>query len=153
MSLSATGWAQLHDGDLEDLGVIKTKPVEGHLRIARMAGIVDDVGALLDTVDLVAIEGYSYASATSALYSGELGGILRLRLETQQVPWLEIPPGTWRKAALGRGNMPKDICRIEILKRYRVEHPDMNALEAFGVAIAAHLQQTGGTMPPIRRAA
>jgi crossover junction endodeoxyribonuclease RuvC len=62
-----------------------------------------------NSVDCVAIEGYSFASRNSQAHSiGELGGVVRLRLWEMGVPYVEIPPTSRAKFATGRGNAAKN---------------------------------------------
>lgn len=59
-------------------------------------------------VDIVAIEGYSFASRNSQAHSiGELGGCVRMRLWENNIPFVEIPPTCRAKFASGRGNASK----------------------------------------------
>jgi crossover junction endodeoxyribonuclease RuvC len=59
-------------------------------------------------VDVAIIEGYSFASRNSQAHSiGELGGVVRLRLWENKIPFIEIPPTSRAKFATGRGNAAK----------------------------------------------
>lgn len=62
-----------------------------------------------NSVNAVAIEGYSFASRNSQAHSiGELGGVVRLRLWEMGIPYIEIPPTSRAKFATGRGNAAKN---------------------------------------------
>ena len=65
--------------------------------------------AIIDnSVEIVAIEGYSFASRNSQAFSiGELGGVVRTRLWERNIPYVDIPPTCRAKFATGRGNAAK----------------------------------------------
>lgn len=59
-------------------------------------------------VDVVCVEGYSFASRNSQAHSiGELGGCVRMRLWEAGIPYVVIPPTSRAKFATGRGNASK----------------------------------------------
>jgi Holliday junction resolvasome RuvABC endonuclease subunit len=65
--------------------------------------------AIIDnSIEIVAIEGYSFASRNSQAFSiGELGGVVRTRLWERNIPYVDIPPTCRAKFATGRGNAAK----------------------------------------------
>jgi len=65
--------------------------------------------AVIDnSIEIVAIEGYSFASRNSQAFSiGELGGVVRTRLWERNIPFVDIPPTCRAKFATGRGNAAK----------------------------------------------
>ena len=59
-------------------------------------------------LDLVVLEGYSYRSKGNAVFDlAELGGVLRLLLYDQRVPYVEVPPQTLKGFACSNGNADK----------------------------------------------
>lgn len=59
-------------------------------------------------VDIVILEGYSFASRNSQAHSiGELGGCIRMRLWENKIPYIEVPPTSRAKFATGKGNAGK----------------------------------------------
>ena len=59
-------------------------------------------------VDVVCVEGYSFASRNSQAHSiGELGGCVRMRLWESGIPFVVVPPTSRAKFATGRGNASK----------------------------------------------
>jgi Holliday junction resolvasome RuvABC endonuclease subunit len=57
----------------------------------------------------VCIEGYSFGSRNSQAHAiGELGGVIRVALWENQIPWVDIPPTCRAKFATGKGNASKN---------------------------------------------
>lgn len=76
----------------------------------RLLEIRNEIIELAQTsgVEIVAIEGYSYASRHSQAHSiGELGGVVRVALRELGVPVVVIPPTCRAKFATGKGNSGK----------------------------------------------
>jgi crossover junction endodeoxyribonuclease RuvC len=106
-SLTATGVA-LPDGSVSTIAVKLPKVGLRHVRETnRLVAIRDRVAALLDGVDLVVVEGYSYGSGFQAHQLGELGGVLRVLLAEAGVAWVEVAPTRVKKYATGKGNAGK----------------------------------------------
>lgn len=59
--------------------------------------------------DLVVIEGYAPNQQTNAVYSGELGALLRDAVDAAGFGWVVVPPNLRAKMATGKGNAPKDL--------------------------------------------
>lgn len=86
--------------------VIATK-LRGAERLFRISLDVLEI-AVAKNVQIVAIEGYSFASRNSHAHSiGELGGCVRMRLWEKGIPFVEIPPTCRAKFATGKGNASK----------------------------------------------
>lgn len=59
-------------------------------------------------VSYAAIEGYAFSARNSQAHKiGELGGVVRLMLFENGIPYVEIPPTSRAKFATGRGNAAK----------------------------------------------
>ena len=84
-----------------------TTPAKGPERLSIISLAVLD--AVIDnSIQLVAIEGYSFASRNSQAHSiGVLGGVVRTRLWERNIPYVDIPPTCRAKFATGRGNAAK----------------------------------------------
>ena len=84
-----------------------TTPAKGSERLSIISlAILDAV--IENSIQLVAIEGYSFASRNSQAHSiGELGGVVRMRLWERNIPYVDIPPTCRAKFATGRGNAAK----------------------------------------------
>lgn len=101
LSLTSTGYS--------------SEETRGHIP-ARSKGVerLDEISKRIMTlitehnIKAVAIEGYSFASRNSHAHSiGELGGVMRLRLWENGIPFVEIPPTSRAKFATGKGNAAK----------------------------------------------
>jgi len=76
----------------------------------RLIQIRNFVNALVraHSIDLIAIEGYSFSSRNSHAHAlGELGGVLRVDFYEHGIPYVEIPPTSRAKFATGKGNASK----------------------------------------------
>ena len=102
LSLTSTGYC--FDGNY---GVIST-PAKGPERLSRITNKVIDI-VYDNPIDIVIIEGYSFASRNSQAHSiGELGGAMRMRLWECGVSYVDIPPTCRAKFATGKGNAGKN---------------------------------------------
>jgi hypothetical protein len=67
---------------------------------------------------MAVVEGYSYGSKGNAIFNiGELGGIVRLLLWENGIPYAVVPPQTLKIFATGNGGSKKDKMIIETVKR------------------------------------
>lgn len=101
LSLTSTGVSV--DGDTTS---IRSKQKS----IARLIEIRDLIVAIAKTkqIEIVAIEGYSYASQYSQAHSiGELGGIVKVAMRELGLKIVIIPPTCRAKFATGKGNSGK----------------------------------------------
>jgi crossover junction endodeoxyribonuclease RuvC len=119
-----TGYVILDDaGDVAVSGVIHYKPMEN--RYQRFACYTKDIAALADVhgVDLVIIEGYSFA-----------GKFNRMRLYKEGLPFVEVPPTSLKKFVTGKGNVKKDLMLLSVYKRWGYDTEDDNEADAYGLA-------------------
>lgn len=110
-------------------------------------------------IDHVAIEGYSYGSpqgSTRAFGIGELGGVVKLLLHRAATSDVSVHRGleihiiaanTWKKVLCGKGGLKKDLVRLELFKRYGVEFPSQDTLDAWAVAMCCRRQLLGLDKP------
>ena len=102
LSLTSTGYA--HNGNT---GVISTNE-KGVQRLKTISETIKKI-VLENDVDVVIVEGYSFASRSGQAFSiGELGGVVRLCLFELGVPFVEVPPTCRAKFATGKGNASKN---------------------------------------------
>lgn len=108
LSLTSTGIAA---GD--QTWAIDTKGMRDEVRLIyirdRVLEAVENLSLeYRDRSPIAIIEGYSFASRNSHAHAlGELGGIIRVALYEENIPFVEIPPTCRAKFATGRGNAGK----------------------------------------------
>lgn len=84
---------------------------------------------------LCCIEGYSFASKGGKAFDRvEFGALLRWRLMLAGVKLIEVPPTTLKLFAAGKGNADKTAMALAVYKRWRVELPDDNHVDAYALA-------------------
>lgn len=101
LSLTSTGYSIN-----ESTGIISTKE-KAASRLSVISSEVVNI-CIYNEIDIVIIEGYSFASRNSQAHSiGELGGCVRMRLWENSIPYIEVPPTSRAKFATGKGNAGK----------------------------------------------
>lgn len=132
---SKTGYVILDDqGDVVKVGVLKYPPQVD--RFTRFAHYTKSVADLVDVygVDLVIIEGYSFAGKFNNSFQYELGACLRMRLHEDLIPFVEVPPTSLKKFVSGKGNCKKDLMLLGVYKRWDFDTEDDNEADAYGLA-------------------
>jgi crossover junction endodeoxyribonuclease RuvC len=130
-----TGYVVLDDGgDVAIVGVLNHKPQAQ--RFARFAHYAREVAELVDAygVDLVIIEGYSFAGKFNNSLQYELGACIRMRLWEQGITFIEVPPTSLKKFVSGKGNAKKDLMLLGVYKRWEFDTEDDNEADAYGLA-------------------
>ncbi len=75
------------------------------------------------SVQIVALEGYSYSSRFSHAHSiGELGGVIKVALAEAGIRTIIIPPTNRAKFATGRGNASKDEVMAAVLSMVDIKN-------------------------------
>lgn len=84
-----------------------------------VAKIMQWIEANKDPLDdvVVVIEGYSFNSFGTSIYTGEVGGLLRWHL-TDIGPLVEVTPGTLKKFATGKGDASKVEVATALTRRW-----------------------------------
>ena len=102
LSLTSTGYSVD-----QETGTITTK-AKGAERLSLISNKIIDL-VVIKSVEIVIVEGYSFASRNSQAHSiGELGGATRMRLWECGIPYVEVPPTCRAKFATGKGNASKN---------------------------------------------
>ena len=86
------------------------------------------------------IEGYAYANQHTLVTLVEVGTMLRYMLHKEAMksffaPYTVIPPTVLKKFVTGKGNARKDSMRLELFKRWRLEAPTDNEVDALALAL------------------
>lgn len=109
MNLLALDLSLVSTGFCSDkkMGIISTTE-KGPKRLDLISSAVADT-VKEEEIDVVIIEGYSFASRSGQAFSiGELGGVVRTTLYRMGIPFIEIPPTCRAKFATGKGNASKN---------------------------------------------
>lgn len=160
-SLTGTGVCILNDGVAGERWLLRTSSdavdMERYSYVAKtVVGLIfgQDSNAV---VDLVALEGV-YASRNLLVYGRltALSAVIQFCLHRSQVPYVVLPPATWRSAVFGpKSKVDKERVRAATFERL-TEHlgdldvvkVDLNVLEAFLIGLAAWRMETGAAPKP-----
>jgi len=124
LSLTGTGYCRVGE-----TGVIKTGKLRGWPRIDH---ILIGIESALVSVKVVVLEGYSFGSQGRAVYQiAGLGEIVRYSLWRRGMPYVDVPPGTLKKYATGKGNAGKDEMIAAAIRRFGFEGSDNNEADAY----------------------
>ena len=124
LSLTATGYAY----NDEVTGVIRSK-ARG---MPRLRHICDEVMALAYATDVAVLEDYAFSRADAHAHAlGELGGVVRLALHDERIPYVDVKPSTLKKFATDKGNAPKDAMLAAAIRRFGFEGSDNNEADAW----------------------
>lgn len=130
-----TGYVVLDDaGDVAVVGVLSHKPQAD--RFTRYAHYTREIAEIVDAygVDLVIIEGYSYAGKFNNSLQYELGACIRMKLHEIEMPFIEVQPTSLKKFVTGKGNAKKDLMLLGVYKRWDFDTNDDNEADAYGLA-------------------
>jgi len=152
LSLQSTGYVLLDDQVLED--VVWSGRVDGSdVRDVERLRLFDEwirSGLKTHKPDVCAIESYAYGmpqGLTRAFSLGELGGVIKLAVAQARIPIHLIASNTWKMKLCGRGRIDKRDATMEIFKRYGVEFPSQDTLDAWAVAMTLRRQLLGLDKP------
>jgi len=114
VSLTSTGWARTDaSGSAVEVGVIRPK----HRGVIRLQEILTAVCRVAKGCELALIEGYAYGRHNRAHQIGEAGGVVRLGLHQQKIPYVEVPPKCIKKLATSKGNAAKNEVLLAASRR------------------------------------
>lgn len=150
LSLTAAGWAK-NEQVLATPGLYATGTLRSSASgVRRLQDLLNKVILLARGIELVVIEGYSFASVHQAHQLGELGGVIRLGLSQLQIPVVEIAPSVLKKFATGVGNAKKESVLAEAIRRLGFEGSDHNQADALWLLQIAltHYQLPGAVHLP-----
>lgn len=108
----------------------------------RMMDIIADTIDQLEQGDLVAIEGFGFASQSGFLLGG-IGWGMRMEMAKEGIGYIEAAPAALKKFAGGKGNAKKDELSVHIFKQWGFEHPSDNVRDAYVLAQIARAARMG----------
>lgn len=115
---------------------------------ARMYNLIGAIMGYLNDQDLVAIEGFGFASQTGFLLGG-IGWGIRMDMYHRGIKYHEVAPAALKKFTGAKGNAKKDELAIEIYKRWGFEHKSDNVRDAYVLAqIARALHEPVSMIKP-----
>lgn len=121
LSLTATGIATA-------AGTFLVKPKTSG--VERLNEFYGRALALAPGADIAVIESYSFGSRYGREAMGALGGVVRLALYKERVPFVVVPPNCLKKFATGRGDASKDKM-LAAAVRFCPEIEDNNEADAW----------------------
>lgn len=83
---------------------------------------------------LVVIEGYGYNNIHSLATLVEYGTMYRMACLDLELKFIEVPPTTLKSFVCQSGAAKKDEVRLEAYKKWGVEHPSNDAVDAYVAA-------------------
>ncbi|MFD1179650.1 hypothetical protein ACFQ3W_25585 [Paenibacillus puldeungensis] len=117
------------DGNILDTMEITAKGEDP----ARMADIIYKTINNLEQGDLIAIEGFGFASQSGFLLGG-IGWGMRVGMYLGNIQYKEVAPAALKKFASGKGNTKKDELAVHIFKHWGFESKSDNIRDAFVLA-------------------
>jgi len=99
----------------------------------RMASLIGEVMAFIQPDDVIAIEGFGFASQ-QAIQLGGIGWGIRIALFRRGIAYTEVSPAAVKKFATGKGNAKKDDMVLPIYRKWGFEHSSDNVRDAFVLA-------------------
>jgi len=94
--------------------------------------------------DLVIIEGYGFGQMASVVTLAEIGSIVRFLFWQDGVDYIDVPPSSL-KMFLGKGNLKKEMVRLECFKQHGFEHKSNDVVDAYVLSLMGLAM--AGSMP------
>lgn len=91
--------------------------------------------------DLVVVEGYAYGARGRAVFDlGEIGGVIRHLLYTNQYSYKDVQPNSLKKFVTGDGTATKEQMMQSLGDRYGVLFGDDNQADAMGLCLYGYFK-------------
>lgn len=129
-----TGYAVLQeDGALLS---INAKDFSAMSRFDRWVGMRNWIEGLLGIYmpNLVVIEGYGYGNVNTLATLVEYGTVYRMACMDLELKFIEVPPTTLKSFVCHSGAAKKDEVRLQVYKKWGIEHPSNDAVDAYAAA-------------------
>lgn len=147
-SLTGCGLAVVEDGKFVWSRVVSTPADQA--RGGRLVRIGHEVALEAKSWEpvTIAMEGYALAARFNREAMGEVGGVIKYALADRHgcEPAIWQPSSAW-KLVLGSGKQAKDTIRLQVFQRYGVDLKTTHEVDAFVIAMAEYLAQTGAPRP------
>ena len=99
----------------------------------------DTFSMVEDKPKFVAIEGYAMGIRGGRSFTiGELGGVVKEHFRQRGIDVYIVPPNNLKKFISGKGTGDKDMVRLELYKKYGLELPTNDEVDAAVLALMAH---------------
>lgn len=124
LSLKNTGWA------LSEASGVFSPPanLDG---LPRIKWLLDNIWNVTEGADVIAIEGYSFASNMAyARETAELGGVVRFTLWEAGRVYVDVPPSSLKMFATGKGNADKPSMHLAAIKKLGYEGTSYDEVDA-----------------------
>ena len=109
------------------------KKLSGWERVNAIAGRIMEAHSEHQP-DLVVLEGYGFGQMASVVTLAEIGSVVRFLLWQNAIPFIDVPPSSL-KMFLGKGNLKKEMVRLECFKQHGYEHKSNDVVDAYVLAI------------------
>jgi len=118
----------------------------------RMIDLTNQVISHLNEKDIIAIEGFSYASRGKGVsFQFGYGYSVQIELYKRDFDFLIVSPSQVKKFATGRGNSSKDDMILPIYKRWGYENESDNVRDAFILAQIARATKISTKLPKFQK--
>lgn len=117
---------------------------------ARMSSLIQAVVEEVRDSDIVAIEGFGFASQRGFLLGG-IGWGIRIELHRRGISYLEVAPSALKKFTGAKGNASKEKIAVEVYKRWGFEHDSNNVTDAYVLAQIARAAKGLGTVTKFQK--
>lgn len=99
----------------------------------RMIEIIECVSEQVEPNDVIAIEGFGFASQSGFILGG-IGWGMRMELCERDMKYIEVAPNALKKFASGKGTTKKDELAVHIYKHWGFESKSDNVRDAYVLA-------------------
>jgi len=138
LSLTGTGVVVLDN----ECSVLCAETLKNKLRgMERLAYLREEIHSVVRKYPsaVYCIEGYAMGSRSGQAFSiGELGGVIKLLLHTENIIPHLVPPTRLKKFIVGGGRAEKDMILMKVFQRWGWEAKDNNQADAYGLARIAY---------------
>jgi len=122
----------------ECLLTLEPKKLQGAKRLKFIRDGIQDVVRSYKLLH-AALEGYSIGSVNRAFDLGEVGGLIKLTLLDEGVPFIVVPPTSLKLFVTGTGAARKELMQRAVYQKWNLEIDQEDACDAYGLAHVARV--------------